>query len=131
MPGIGPSSWQPSLPPQDDDELTPERRDELINWLLEKIDRWKLYTPAILLVEGMRPLHYIGAQMAFFGAPYLSILGAGELGNEVGRLLSDPKNLDLFLQRLEERARAQAEEEEHQRLPRQRPWWRRRKGEDQ
>lgn len=104
-------------------ELSPERRDEIMNWVLRQVDRWGMYTPAILIAEGFRPMNYIFGQMAHFAAPYAHILGMGKLGDEVGFLLEDQANIDEFIRRVEEMGRADAERAAAERKARGRGWW--------
>ncbi|MBX6350853.1 MAG: hypothetical protein IRZ11_05025 [Clostridia bacterium] len=111
------------LPDPDVPELTAERRDQILDWAVSFVDRWRMYTPAILLAEGFRPMNYILGQMAHFAAPYAHILGAGELGHEIGYILEDPRNIDYFIRRVEELGRADAEREAAERRARGRPWW--------
>lgn len=120
-----PTPTRPPSPPPDPDvpELSAERRDQIIEWAVSFVDRWRMYTPAILLAEGFRPMNYIFGQMAHFAAPYAHILGAGELGHEIGYILEDPRNIDYFIRRVEELGRADAQREEAARRARGRPWW--------
>ncbi|MBE3590151.1 MAG: hypothetical protein IMW98_04940 [Firmicutes bacterium] len=107
----------------DEPELTPERRDEIIDWALQKIQRWGLYTPAIILAESFKPMNFIFGQMAHFAAPYIDILGGGKIGQEIGYLLEDERNIELFIQRVEKAAREENERLQRERPARRRRWW--------
>lgn len=120
---VAPTKPPSPLPDPDLPELTAERRDEIMNVALKYVERWRMYTPAILLAEGFKPMNYIFGQMAHFAAPYAHILGAGELGHEVGYMLEDERNIELFIRRVEEMGRADAEREARERAARGRWWW--------
>jgi len=59
-----------------DIEVTPEDEDEMIRKIAEKIHQYGLDVAAILMIESVKPLSFIGAQMGrFFVSPFLPALG--------------------------------------------------------
>ncbi len=68
-----------SKPPGDsglywDIEVTPEEEDEMISKIAEKIHQSGLDVAAILMIETIKPLSFIGAQMGrFFLSPFLPL----------------------------------------------------------
>jgi len=85
------------------DELTPERRDELIDWIVERAARGGLLTPAILMIEAHRPLSFVGSQAVHFFSPVLGAIWDPKRVDEIAFLLENRENLDLLIERLQER----------------------------
>ena len=86
------------------DDLSPERRDEMIEWVAGKIRDYGMISPAMLFAEGFRPLTFLTSQAIHFVAPVGDTLTGHPYMSEVGFLLQDRDNLDKFLDRLEEMA---------------------------
>ena len=82
-------------------EMTQERRDELIRGFASWVVRRRLETPAVFMLETHRPLAVIGANAAFFGAPILGPLFGEQLCNEIGRLLEDRENITRLVGEIE------------------------------
>jgi hypothetical protein len=55
-------------PPPFEETLTPRQR-ELIDRLARRVVDMRMTTPAILFLESVRPLNYIGSQVMVFFAP--------------------------------------------------------------
>ena len=94
----------------DIDELSPERRDEMIEWTAGKLQDFGMITPAMLFAEGFRPITFLVSQAIHFVSPIGNALTGHPYLTEVGYLLQDRKNLDMFLDRLEEMAREENED---------------------
>ncbi len=84
------------------DELTPERRDEMIEWMAGKVHDWGMITPAMLATEGFRPISFLVSQAVHFVAPMGDAVTGHPYASELGFLLQDRENLDRFMHRLEE-----------------------------
>lgn len=87
-------------------ELSPER----VNYLIDKLARWitdhRLETPAILFLESVKPLSFIGSQMwLMYGVPMLGIVIDEHESSEYGLLFENRDNLELLLRRIEALAR--------------------------
>ena len=54
----------------DSKELTPEQQ-EVLRKIAQKIVDWKMSVPAILFLESVKPLNYIGSQMMAFFEPFV------------------------------------------------------------
>jgi hypothetical protein len=87
-------------------ELSPERADYLIDKLANWIISHKLETPAILLLESVRPLSFIGSQMwLMYGVPLLGMVVDEHESSEYGLLFEDRENLEALIRKIETRAR--------------------------
>ncbi len=86
------------------DEIEPERRDELLDEAAQLVARFEMFTPAILVVDGFRPLSFIASQALHFVAPFANVVTGHPYTSEAAYILQDRENLDRFLDRLEELA---------------------------
>jgi hypothetical protein len=87
-------------------ELAPERAE----YLLEKLAQWivshRLETPAIMFLESIKPLSFIGSQMwLMYGVPMLGIVVDEHQTSEYGLLFEDRKNLESLIRKIEILAR--------------------------
>jgi hypothetical protein len=58
--------------------------------------------PALMFLESVRPLTFIGSQAMFFVAPFANILFKGDEFEEFAAMMSDRKYTDLLLKRIDE-----------------------------
>ena len=87
-------------------ELSPERADYLIDKLANWIIGHKLETPAIILLESVRPLSFIGSQMwLMYGVPLLGMVVDERESSEYGLLFEDKENLEALIRKIETLAR--------------------------
>ena len=103
----------PSLP--GDQELTEEEADEIIRKTAEKIRLYGMETFAILTLESVKPLVYIGGEMSrLMISPFLPALGhnANELGKNLINVFEERKNVEKLITILEEMARGEYGKEE-------------------
>ncbi len=87
------------------DEIDPKRRDELLDKAAELVDRYQLYAPAMIVVDGFRPVSFIASQAIHFFAPIANVVTGHPYASEVGFVLQDRENLDRLLDRLEKLAK--------------------------
>ena len=112
-------------------ELEPERRDFIINYMAEKIDKYAMGTPAIVFLEEGRPLSFIGGSIMWGAAPFLNIFVNDQYTREIALFLEDRKNIELLIQKIEslefERvAREKIEKQEAKKraiAEGKKPWW--------
>ncbi len=105
----------PSLP--DDEELSEEEVDEIIRKAAEKIQQYGMETPAILTLESVKPLVYIGGEMSrLMISPFLPAFGpaANELGENLINVFEERKNVEKLITILEEMARGEYGEKEEE-----------------
>ena len=112
-------------------ELEPERRDFIINYMAEKIDKYAMGTPAIVFLGAGRPLSFIGGSIMWGAAPFLNIFVNDQYTREIALFLEDRKNIELLIQKIEslefERvAREKIEKQEAKKraiAEGKKPWW--------
>ncbi|HEY3316261.1 MAG TPA: hypothetical protein VGL40_13415 [Bacillota bacterium] len=83
-------------------EITPERRDEIIEWAAQQIHKRGLTTAAVFFIEMNRPITYVGSQAVHFFAPFVNTIFDNRLATEIGHLMSERKNIDRLINRLED-----------------------------
>jgi hypothetical protein len=88
--------------PSFEESLT-DRQRELMNKLADRIVELRMSTPAILFLESVRPLNYVGSQVMVFFAPVVrGFLGLPEW-DEVRMILERRESIGYFLDKIEER----------------------------
>ena len=97
-----------------------EREEQVMSRLAAKIVEWKMTVPAILFLESVKPLNFIGAQMMIFFEPFVQTLfnlrdydtfrEMMERRENVERLLLKIEELDAAALRKEKEAREAKEE---------------------
>jgi len=100
-----------------DEELTEEEVDEIIRKTAERIQQYGMETFAILTLESVKPLVYIGGEMSrLMISPFLPALGpkANELGENLINVFEERKNVEKLITILEEMARGEYGKEEEE-----------------
>jgi hypothetical protein len=85
--------------------VTPEDEDEMISKIAEKIHQYGLDVAAILMIETIKPLSFIGAQMGrFFVSPFLPALGEdiGMSGEKFLQIFEKRENVEKLIKAVEE-----------------------------
>jgi ABC-type Zn2+ transport system substrate-binding protein/surface adhesin len=96
-------------------ELTDEEVDEVIEKAAYRIHQYKMETVAILTLESIKPMVYIGGELSRFAiAPFLPALGPAynELGEKLLYVFEDRKNIEKLIVRLEEMVREEEKQKE-------------------
>jgi len=87
-------------------ELTPERTEYLVERLAQWIVNHRLETPAIMFLESMKPLTFIGSQMwLMYGVPMLGIVVDEHQSSEYGLLFENRENVEALIHKIEILAR--------------------------
>lgn len=99
---------------EDKPQLT-EREAEILTKLATKVVEWKMTVPAILFLESVKPLNFIGAQMMVFFEPFVQTIfdfrdydtfrGMMERRESVERLLLKIEEVDAVALQKEKAAR--------------------------
>lgn len=122
------------------DELMPERRDFLLDYVAEKITKHGMSVPAVMGLEMARPLSFIGSQMLWGAGPLAAIFVNDRYINEIALILEDRNNIEDLILRIEaiedrkkaeekvkkqEAQRKKREEREARELSGEKPkrWW--------
>ena len=87
-------------------ELPPERAEYLIDKLAQWVTNHRLETPAIMFLESVKPLSFIGSQMwLMYGVPMLGIVVDEHQTSEFGLLFENRENVEALIKRIEMLAR--------------------------
>lgn len=87
-------------------ELSSERAAYLIEKLAQWIVSHRLETPAIMFLESMKPLSFIGSQMwLMYGVPMLGVAIDEHLTSEFGLLFENRENVEALIRKVETLAR--------------------------
>ena len=76
-----------------------------------------LETPALLLLETVRPLHRVSSQLLLFFAPILALLALDAAGAEFSRLLEHPGSVEFLASELERQSHARTATRDSQMAP--------------
>ena len=82
--------------------LTP-RQEEILDRLAAKVVEWKMTAPAILFLESVKPLNYVGSQVLVFFAPFVNTLFTVQDYDEFTALMEERENIERLLQRIEQK----------------------------
>jgi hypothetical protein len=100
MPFRHPFSTGPKTPGEEKKELTPEQQ-EILDKIAKKVVLWKMSVPAILFLESVKPLNYIGSQMMVFFEPFVQTLFSWKDYDEFRKMMEERENTERLLQAIE------------------------------
>ncbi len=99
-----------------EEELSPEQ-EEVLRKVAAKVVRWKMSIPAILFLESVKPLNYIGSQMMVFFEPFVTTLFSWKEYVHFRIIMEQRENVERLLQKIEE---LDAEEKEKEKEAKER-----------
>src|SRR5436309_11873197 len=85
--------------------LTPQQ-EEIIDRLAAKVVEWQMSVPAVLFLESMKPLNYVGSQLLVFFAPIVNSLFTIKDYDDFVKLMEERGNVEILLERIEAREAA-------------------------
>jgi len=85
----------------DKKELTPHQ-EEILTKIAQKVVSWKMSVPAILFLESVKPLNYVGSQMMAFFEPMFQALFSWKDYDEVRNMMEERGTVERLLQRIEQ-----------------------------
>ena len=85
--------------------LTP-RQDEILDRLSAKVVEWDMAVPAMLFLETVKPLNYVGSQALVFFGPIAKTLFTVEDYEELVSLMEERSTMEALLTRIEEKQAA-------------------------
>ena len=88
------------------DERTPED-DRLLDRIAEATVRWRMTVPAILFLESVKPLSFVGSQTMYFFEPMVRALFAVPDYERVAALMERRENVEALLVAIERRDEAE------------------------
>lgn len=112
-------------------EVSPERAKELLARIANQVVKRKLSVPAIMFIESVKPLSFVGSQALIFMQPIVQAFLNRKEYDEFAVLMEDRENVELLLQEIERQeaqwqAREKAERAEAKRirsLEGKKTWW--------
>jgi hypothetical protein len=88
MPFRLPFSSEPKAAGKEEKKLTPEQQ-EIMDKIAKKVVLWKMSVPAILFLESVKPLNYIGSQMLVFFEPFVQTLFSWKDYDEFRKMMEE------------------------------------------
>jgi hypothetical protein len=88
-----------ATPPHD---LT-ERQVILLDKIADRIIKYRMAMPAILFLESVRPLNYVGSQAMVFLAPVVHSIFSAREYDEIQQALEHRETISYFIDMLEEK----------------------------
>jgi hypothetical protein len=82
-------------------ELTP-RQEEILIKIAGKVVHWRMSVPAILFLESVKPLNYVGSQMMAFFEPFVQTLFNWKDYEEFRRMMEDRQTIERLMQKIEQ-----------------------------
>lgn len=105
--------------------LTPQQ-EEILTKIAKKVVDWKMSVPAILFLESVKPLNYIGSQMMAFFEPFVQTVFSWKDYDEFRRMMEERGTIEKLLQKIEHLdSEAQTKEKaskQERKLKRKREW---------
>lgn len=86
----------------DDNPPLAEREEEIMTKLATKVVQWKMTVPAILFLESVKPLNFIGAQMMIFFEPFVQTLFNLRDYDTFREMMERRENVERLLLKIEE-----------------------------
>jgi len=82
-------------------EVSKERTLELLDKIAEFIASRRMGAPALLFLESVRPLHFLGSQVMFFLAPFANVLFSGQEFEEFATILEKEENVRYLIHKID------------------------------
>src|SRR3989304_10538380 len=80
--------------------LTPEQ-EQILDKIAKKVVYWKMTTPAILFLESVKPMNYVGSQMLVFFEPFVQTLFKVKEYDEFIKIMEERENVERLLVKIE------------------------------
>lgn len=96
------SLFGPGLDPEDYVSDTPEEIDDLARRIARKIVERELTVPAIIFLESIKPVSFLGSQMLVFANPIVSLLVQSGDYYRFVRMIEDRENVEKLTLAIEE-----------------------------
>lgn len=94
---MNPETGAGALPPED---------AALLDAVAQRVVRYRMEVPAVLFLESVRPMNFIGSQALVFFAPLVQAIFAMPQYERFAKLLEERDNLEILARRIEEAADA-------------------------
>jgi hypothetical protein len=83
------------------EEITQQRKEEVIHKIAEKVVDMKLTPVAIVMLESSKPLSFVGSQLMVFFQPIYAAIFPARPYNDIATLLEDRQNVELLINEIE------------------------------
>ena len=83
-------------------EISEERAIEIVEKISQYIVKKRMAAPALMTIESLRPLNFIGSQLLYFLAPFAEIIFNPKEYQEFAALLEKDEYIKLMLKRIDE-----------------------------
>ncbi|MBD3284926.1 hypothetical protein GF359_01025 [candidate division WOR-3 bacterium] len=83
-------------------DLTDERKTELCAKIAERVIQFKVAPLAIVFLETIKPLSFLGNQLMVFFAPMVTAFTTGDWYDEATAFFEDRSNLEMLIRKIEE-----------------------------
>lgn len=78
-----------------------DREVDLLDRIAKFVVRRGMTTPAILFLESVKPMNYLGSQVMAFFEPVVKILFSGQDYGELQQILERRESIEVLIQRIE------------------------------
>ena len=82
-------------------EPIPDDENRILDRLAQRVVRWKMSVPAIIFLESIKPLNYIGSQTLVFFEPIVQTLFNFRDYDTFRRAMERRENVERLLQKIE------------------------------
>lgn len=89
-----------SDPAKETNKIPPEE-DAVLEKVAEKVIQWRMAVPAIMFLESVKPLNYIGAQAMVFFQPIVQSVFTIKDYDDLRQALERRENIENLLQKIE------------------------------
>ena len=97
-------------------EVSPERAKELLAKIAHQVVKRKLSVPAIMFLESVKPLSFIGSQALIFLQPMVQAFLNRKEYDEFAVMMEDRENVELLLQEIEKQENEWQSKEKAERI---------------
>lgn len=77
-------------------------QEEILTKIAQKVISWRMSVPAILFLESVKPLNYVGSQMMAFFEPFVQTLFSWKDYDEFRRMMEQRGTVERLLQKIEQ-----------------------------
>jgi len=86
---------------EEERKLSPHQ-EEILTKIAQKVVSWRMSVPAILFLESVKPLNYVGSQMMAFFEPFVQTLFSWRDYDEFRRMMEERETIERLLQKIEQ-----------------------------
>ncbi len=95
-----------------------EREEEIMDKMAAKVIEWRMTVPAILFLESVKPLNFIGSQAMIFFEPFVQTLFNFRDYDTFRQMMERRENVERLLLKIEEKDAESIQKEKEQRAAR-------------